>query len=278
MTTSDEAAGTSRLDINGAEIHVETAGEGDPLVLVHAGIADARMWDPTVPAFVANHRVIRHDMRGYGRSNIPPQPFAHHDDLAALFTALDLGPAVVIGASYGGNVAASFVIEHPELVRALVLVNTLAGMREPSARLRAGWRAVNEALDRGDVAGAVEIETRMWVDGPRRQLAEVDPDLRERVTAMNAAIFARIDEVEAAEERELDPPVVDRLGDIVAPTLIIVGMLDQVDAIDSASTLAAGIENATLVRIDDAAHLPSMERPETFNQAVRRFLAGPEGD
>jgi pimeloyl-ACP methyl ester carboxylesterase len=266
-------AGVSTLEINGARIHVELTGKGDPVVLVHAGIADARMWDPTVPALDGDHRVVRYDMRGYGRSTIPPHPFAHHHDLAALFHALDLGPAVVIGASYGGEVATALALEHPELVRGLVLINTLAGMREPSEQLRAGWRAVNAAMDQGDVPGAVEIETKMWVDGPHRQPAEVDLELRQRVTAMNGAIFARIAEVDAAEEREPDPPVVDRLGEIAAPTLVIVGMLDQPDAVASADTLAAGIPNATLIRIDDAAHLPSMERPEAVNQAVRQFLA-----
>lgn len=270
----EDSIGATQLDINGARIHVESTGEGDPIVLVHAGIADARMWDPTVPALAGDHRVVRYDMRGYGRSTIPPQPFAHHDDLAALFEALKLGPAVVIGASYGGEVATALAIEHPELVRGLVLVNTLAGMREPSEQLRAGWRAVNAAMDRDDVSGAVEIETQMWVDGPHRQPAEVDPELRQQVTAMNASIFARIDEVNAAEEREPDPLIVNRLGEIAAPTLVIVGMLDQPDAVASADTLAAGIPGATLVRIDDATHLPSMERPEAVNRAVRRFLAG----
>jgi pimeloyl-ACP methyl ester carboxylesterase len=266
-------AGSFRLDINGAQLHVEVTGTGPPVVLVHSGITDVRMWDPTVAALAADHRVIRHDMRGYGRSTIPPAPFAHHDDLAALVQALDLGPAVVVGASYGGEVATALAIEHPGLVRALVLVNTLAGMREPSDQLRAGWRAVNEAMDRGDVAGAVEIETRMWVDGPHRSPDAVDPALRDRVTAMNAAIFARIDEIEAAEEREPQPPVVERLAAVAAATLIVVGALDQPDAIASAETLGAGIPDARLVTIADAAHLPSMERPAAFNALVREFLA-----
>ena len=126
---SDDTARTLRLDINGASLHVETTGTGDPIVLVHAGIADARMWDPTVPAFTTDHRVIRYDMRGYGRSTIPPLPFAHHDDLAAIFTALELGPSIVIGASYGGEVAASFAIEHPENVLAVAI-------RQPGAPTR----------------------------------------------------------------------------------------------------------------------------------------------
>jgi pimeloyl-ACP methyl ester carboxylesterase len=269
----DLSPGASTLKIDGAEIHLDTSGEGDPVVLVHAGIADARMWDPTVQDLATDHLVVRYDMRGYGHSTIPPAPFAHHDDLAAIFRALDLGPSIVIGASYGGEVAAALALEHPELVRGLVLINTLAGVREPSEQLRAGWRAVSAAMDRDDLPGAIEIESQMWVDGPHRQPGEVDPGLRDRVTAMNAAIFARIDEVDAAEEREPDPPVVDHLAEIAAPALIIVGTLDQPDAIASAETLAAGIPQATLVRIADAAHLPSMERPDVINRSVRQFLA-----
>ncbi len=266
-------ASSNHLHINGTSLHVETTGYGDPIVLVHAGICDMRMWDPQVASLSRNHRVVRYDMRGYGRSSIPPEPFAHHDDLLGLFHTLALGPAVIIGASYGGEVATAFALEHPELVRGLVLVNTLAGMREPSAGLRAGWRAVNEAMDAGDTPLAVEMETRMWVDGPHRSPDAVDQGVRNRVTAMNAAIFARMDEIEAAEEREPEPPLVERLGEITAPTLVIVGTLDQPDALDSAETLTREIPGARVERCENAAHLPSMERPAAFNRVVHRFIA-----
>jgi pimeloyl-ACP methyl ester carboxylesterase len=265
----------SRLEINGAALHVEATGTGDPIVLVHAGICDARMWDPQMASLASDYLVVRYDLRGYGRSTIPPAPFAHHDDLYGLFRTLGLGPAVIVGASYGGEVAAAFAIAHPELVRGLVLVNTLAGMRVPSTELRAGWSAVNDAMEDGDVDLAVDLETRMWVDGPRRAPDVVDPELRAQVTAMNAAIFARADEHEAAEERELEPPVIDRLAEIAAPTLVVVGALDQPDAITSADTLVAGIPNASRATIPDAAHLPSLERPDVFDALVRAFLASP---
>lgn len=261
-----------QIAVNGAELHVETAGAGEPVVLVHAGITDSRMWEPQVEHLAPAHHVVRYDLRGFGRSTIPPEPFAHHEDLIALFDTLGLGPAIVVGASYGGEVAAAFTLEHPELVRGLVLVNTLAGMREPSEELRAGWRAVNAEMEEGNVEAAVEIESRMWIDGPHRTPGAVDASLRERVTAMNAAIFARMDEQEAAEERELDPPVVDRLAEIAAPTLIVVGTLDQPDALASAETLAAGIPNARRETIPDAAHLPSLERPDVFNRLLAESM------
>jgi pimeloyl-ACP methyl ester carboxylesterase len=261
------------IEINGTRLWHEVTGDGPPLVLVHAGICDARMWDPQVATLSIDHRVVRYDLRGYGQSSIPPEPFAHHDDLAGLFAALGIERAVVVGASYGGNVAAAFTLEHPDRVRALVLVNSLVGMERPSDGLRAGWDAVNTAMDAGDVARAIAIETEMWVDGPLRAPEDVDRDLRESVTAMNAAIFARADEVDAAEERGIEPEARERLGEIRVPTLVVTGALDQPDALASAGTLIAGIPNARGVTIPDAAHLPSMERPGAFNRIVRGFLA-----
>ena len=261
------------IEINGASIFCETTGEGDPIVLVHSGITDSSMWDPQIAALAKPYQVVRHDMRGYGRSSLPPEPFAHHDDLFGLFEALGLEPAVLVGTSYGGDVATAFAIGHPELTRALILVNSLVGMTEPSESLRAGWRAVNETYDAGDVAGAVELESRMWVDGPHRSPDQVDPELRERVTSMNAAIFARADEQDAAEEQELEPPAVERLSEIRVPVLVVVGELDQPDAMVSADTLVAGIPNARKATIANAAHLPSLEQPEAFNRIVMEFLA-----
>ena len=271
MATS--SAGSRRIDVNGATLHCETAGAGDAIVLVHSGITDSRMWDAQIEPLTRDHLVVRYDMRGFGRSTIPPEPFAHHDDLFGLFHALDLGPSVLIGASYGGDVAAAFAIEHPELIQALVLVNSLVGMAEPSAGLRDGWRAVNAAMENEDVEHAVELETRMWVDGPRRTPSEVDKELREQVNAMNAAIFARADEQDAAEERELEPPAVERLSEIRVPALVVVGELDQPDAMVSAATLVAGIPHARKVTIPNAGHLPSMERPAQFNRILLDFLA-----
>src|SRR4051812_40671751 len=79
---------TGFAQVNGARLYYEAAGAGHPLVLVHAGIADCRMWDEQVDAFAEHHRVIRYDLRGFGRSDMPPGPFAHHDDLRGLLRAL----------------------------------------------------------------------------------------------------------------------------------------------------------------------------------------------
>ena len=149
-------------DVNGARIWYEAIGTCPPLVLVHAGIANSRMWDPQVEEFSRDHLVLRYDMRGFGRSSIPPEPYAHRDDLLVLLDTCEIRNAILVGASYGGNVAIEFALEHPEMVRALILVNSLVGMETPSEGLRAGWGAVNAAMNAGDLQQAVGVETQMW--------------------------------------------------------------------------------------------------------------------
>ena len=129
---------------------------------------------------------------------------------------------------------------------------------------------MDELYEAGDIAGAVEYELRMWVDGPDRGPDAVDPEMRERVREMNAALFTRDDD--AGEEIPLDPPAAERLAEISAPTLIVYGDKDVMDVRQAAGPLAAAIPGARLAVIPDAAHLPQMERPEVFNEIVLGFL------
>lgn len=259
-------------DIQGARLYYQIAGDGRTLVMVHAGIADSSMWDDQWDVFSRDLRVMRYDLRGLGRSTIPPQTFSHHDDLAALLEFLDIPSCVLLGASYGGNVATEFTLEHPEAVDALVLVNSLVGMSEPSAGFRAGWDATEVHVEAGDLDAGVEVELRMWVDGPHRTLEQVDETVRDRVRVMNTALFHRVDEQEVADEQELEPPAIERLAEIAVPALVISGELDQPDALASADAIAEAIAGARRVSMSDAAHLPSMERPDEFNRIVLDFI------
>lgn len=264
--------GEHDIDIRGARIHATVTGDGDTIVLIHAGIADSRMWDAQRERFTASHRVVTYDLRGFGQSSIPPVAFAHHEDLRALLDVLGIETATLVGASLGGDVALAFSVAYPARVDALVLVNTLAGMTSPSPELRAGWDAVETAMESGSLDDAVELELRMWVDGPHRSAGDVDADVRMLVGEMDRALLHRAAEQEAATETELEPPVRERLGGIAVPTLVVVGLLDLPDAVASAATLAAEIPDAQRFEIAEAAHLPSMERPEEFNPGVLAFI------
>ena len=263
------------IGVRGANLWVEEAGTGSTVVLVHSGITDARMWDDQWAALAAGHHVIRYDLRGYGRSSIPPQPFTHHDDLLGLFNALGVESAALVAASMGGEVALAFTLEHPERVRRLVLVNTLAGTDSRSEELRAGWREMERAFDAGGLDAAVEIELRMWVDGPRRSPADVDPGLRERVRMMDHALLAREAEQELASEGQPNRPTLDHLHEIDVPTLVISGALDMPDALVSAQRLQSAIPGAIAYEFANAAHLPNLECAAEFTTTVGGFLAEP---
>jgi pimeloyl-ACP methyl ester carboxylesterase len=169
----------------------------------------------------------------------------------------------------GSQTAIEVAIAAPERVSSLVAVAARTGTPVSSA-LRAGWERVEELYEAGDIAGAVEYELRMWVDGPDRGPDAVDPEMRERVREMNAALFTRDDD--AGEELPLDPPADERLAEISAPTLIVYGDKDVMDVRQAAGPLAGAIPGARLAVIPDAAHLPLMERPEVFNEIVLEFL------
>ena len=103
-----------------SRLHVEAAGNGDAVVLVHAGICDSRMWEPQWAPYAARFRVVRYDLRGFGRSPLEPGRYSDGADLVALLE--ENGPASVVGVSVGGRIALEAALARPELVERLVLV------------------------------------------------------------------------------------------------------------------------------------------------------------
>src|SRR5215213_11802667 len=269
MPQSNAQAGSGIAAVNGAQIAYDVAGSGPAVLLLHAGIGDRRMWDAQIPAFAEHFTVIRFDARGFGETRKPDMPFAPYADAIALLDHLGISRAHVIGVSMGSQTAIETPIAAPERVSSLVAVAARTGT-PVSPALRAGWERVDELYEAGDIAGAVEYELRMWVDGPDRSPDAVDPEMRERVREMNVALFTR-DDVEG-EELPFDPPAAERLAEIAAPTLIVYGDKDVHDVRQAAGPLASTILGAQLAVIPDAAHLPQMERPELFNEIVLGFL------
>jgi 3-oxoadipate enol-lactonase len=269
------ATETGFVEINGAQIYYEIAGAGQPVVFVHAGVADRRMWDPQFDVFAERYRVLRYDHRGMGKSSMPPGPFALRDDLYALIRHFNLAPAILIGCSMGGSATLDCVLEHPGVARALVLVgagvsgNTL----EPGDEMKRLWEQVDELAGKGDLDGANEIELRMWVDGVRRTPDQVDPAVRELVREMNLASFTRDAEHQQGQSQPLEPPAYGRLGEVKVQTLVIVGSDDQPLIVRTADILASQIPGARKVVMVGLAHVPNMEQPAEFNQITLNFLA-----
>jgi 3-oxoadipate enol-lactonase len=254
-------------------LYSEAAGEGPGVVLVHAGICDSRMWEPQWRSFPRSHRTVRYDLRGFGRSPIPPGPYSHARDLAEVLDVHGLENASLVGVSLGGRVALELAIARPELVQCLVLVGPGLPGHAWSDEIEAFGAAEDAALERGDLDAAVELNLRTWVDGPRRSASVVDAALRAQVGEMQRRAFELQLPVEGeADEELLVPDARERLTEVRARTLVLVGDADVSDMAVIAERLVHDIADVRRASIADAAHLPSLERPAEFDELVLAFL------
>lgn len=245
-----------------------------PVVLVHAGVADRRMWDPLWPRLTAQRDAVRFDLRGFGDSVERPRgELSPVDDLGGVLSHLDLGACHLVGASFGAGVAVELAVSDPDRVASLLLCapggSLIAGV---TPDLREFIAAEDAALDRGDLDGAAEANVRWWVDGPHRDDSAVDAAVRDMVRQMQRRAFELTADWEDVAEAELDPPAVDRLAGIRVPTLVLTGGLDLEAIDDAARRIVDQVQNARQVVWPDVAHLPSMEGPDEFHKLLIDWL------
>jgi pimeloyl-ACP methyl ester carboxylesterase len=258
-------------NINGAQLYYEVKGTGHPLLLVHAGVADSRMWETQVEAFAESYQVIRFDLRGFGRSDMPSGSFSNHEDIRALLDFLGINSVYLLGISFGGLVSLDFTLAYPDYVKTLVLGATSVSGASPSERIRQFWDEEDALLEKGDLEGATELNLKLWVDGPHREADQVSVQVRELVREMQLAIFKK-EMPEDVEEIDLDPPAIERLGEIKVPVQVMVGKLDLEEKLELADRLVQEIPNCEKVLIPGVAHMLNMEMPDEFNQSVLDFL------
>lgn len=263
MTSFAAAAGT--------QVAYDTLGTGPDLLFLHAGIADRSMWQPQVAAFSGRFRCTTPDNRGFGDTPIGTVAFSRRDDLGAVMDAVGAPKASLVGCSIGAGFALDFAIERPERVDKLVLVGvTPAGFdHEDDAFLVEAWREVDAAIERGDYETAGRLEARAWVDGPRRPEGSSPQWLRDEVVEWSIPIN-RVDDW--GQSRQLEPLAMQRLDEVAVPTLVIVGTEDAEVVIAGCKATVEGIAGAEHVEIAGTAHLPNLEVPDAFNEAVSSFL------
>jgi len=251
---------------NALEIAYERVGEGPPLIFVHGGAEDGRVWQPQLAALADEFTVVAWDEPGAGRSSDVPAGFGlteYAHCLAALIEAIALGPTHVVGLSWGGTVVQELYRHHPELVATLILVDTYAG-----------WKG-----------SLTEDEVRTRVEGVRQMLAapaeEFDPTYPGLFAGDPPADFVPLLEHMAANVRResLRTEVLvmaeadqrDLLPRIAVPTLLIWGEQDVRSPLRIARKFEQAIPDARLVVIPDCGHVSNLEQPERFNEAVREF-------
>jgi pimeloyl-ACP methyl ester carboxylesterase len=260
------------VNVNGVRMHYDVQGSGFPLVLIHAAIANLEMWEAQMPVFTKHFRVIRQDVRGFGETPDPAGKYTDHDDLKVLLDTLEIQRAHFLGISNGGRIAMEFALTFPEMVEKLALVAPgLPGFRPPEDKFNQEMSVeYDEAIKAGEKGKAAEITTRIWVDGPGRKSEQVDPAFRQRALRL---IRHTIDLGIGAGEGDFARPLAaERLSDIKAKTLLILGDEDLHSMHDIADRIAEGISSLQRVDMPGTAHLPPMEKPEEFNRIVLDFL------
>lgn len=246
--------------LNGTRLWYDERGVGPAVVLVHAGIVDARMWDEHVDALAERHRVVRYDQRGFGHSARPEAAYSEVEDLRALLDELGIEEAVLVGVSKGGSIAINFTLTYPERVSALVPVASgLGGFRfNPySAEQEAAWEA---AYDAKDWLRTGDVDLEVWAPlGSEGRIGEL--------VRANAAVA----EVEHLAQ-PLERPAVDRLAEIRVPTMVVTGDRDVDGMTDIGDKLEAEIRGARRVVIEGADHLVPMRKPDELERALLGFL------
>ena len=258
------------VELNGARIHYERTGSGIPVIFLHAGIADARMWEPQAAAFAAHFDVIRPEERGFGQSDLPPVRWSAVRDLLALMDALALKPAHLVGCSMGGGLAIDFALEHPERISKLVVVGTSISGANFGEKYPELWADVKAADEAHDLERLNRAQMKLFLAGPNRSLDRVGKGLQDLFLDMNATSMKS--DFDAAPDEDIDPPALERLGEISAPLLLVIGDEDVPPVADATEVLLQQVNGARKAVIRDAAHLPNLEHPEEFNRIVLDFL------
>jgi 3-oxoadipate enol-lactonase len=275
MNLKDSSTSTPHVkafaEVNDTRLYYEISGSGPPIVLINGYTLDTRMWDDQMAALTAGYRVVRYDIRGFGKSAVlTGEPYSYHQDLKALLDYLGIHCAHIMGQSLGGAIAVDFAIAYPEAVDALILIDVsgLSGYFWPDT-LNEWFRSIFTAARNGNL----ELAKEHWLNTdwfkPARRNSSVGACLKRMVDEFSGWHFQHDNPVVS-----LEPVANERLGEIKAPTLIILGELDlPFYNHPLADRLHQGIANSKKIILSEVGHMANMEAPEKVNQLVLSFLA-----
>ena len=260
------------VEVDNATIYYETAGSGQPIVFIHAGVADSRQWNNEFRRFSDRFNVIRYDLRGYGKSEPVDGEFTHLDDLIALLDHLNIDqPVILVGCSMGGGIALDYALEEPDKVKALILVDSAPSGLQLDIPPPAKFKLVEEADKAGDLELIAEIETQIWFDGDRETSA-VNQKMRQLAYSMNLTVLLHKEKELGKRLTNLDTPAIERLAEIKIPVLAVVGANDIPYMHAAMDYMATNISSIHRVTIENAAHLPNLDRPDEFERVLVNFI------
>ena len=259
------------LNLDGERTFYEIRGAGAPMILIHGGLMDRRMWRWQAGFFAAHYTVISYDVRGHGKSDIPLAPYSQHDDLRRLLDYMRVPAAILVGLSMGGAIAIDLALEHPSRVVALVLAAPAVNGAPYSQEL------LNQSLSLYETARDAGPEMALWIIREDPFWSYLVPASKHAAARNHFFAVAR-DNVhtlltDPERIRHAEPSAAQRLSDIHVPTLVVTAERDHADNRAVAGLLSEEIQGAKLVEVPGAGHAVNLEQPVRFNMMAREFLA-----
>jgi pimeloyl-ACP methyl ester carboxylesterase len=257
---------TFKLNIGSAELACDRSGKGKPLIFLHAGVGDRRMWRYQMVDLSDSYQVVACDRRGFGETITADKAFSQVEDLRKLLDKLRISTVSLVGCSQGGRIAIDFTLTYPQRVTKLILISSaVSGAPEIQPR----FDALEEAEEINDLARVNAIEANLWLDGATSAKGRVSGAVRELFLDMNG-IALRMPEL----TQEIEPSnAYERLTELSLPVLVIWGELDFPYIKQRCKYIVDTIPNAKGEEILNTAHLPNLEKPEIINKLLGDFLA-----
>jgi len=271
ISAQQQSQSNGLAEVNGTKLYYEVKGKGPAVVLIHGGLVDSRLWDDQMVPLSKHYRVVRYDLRAFGKSASTTEPFSHIEDLRALLDFLKIDRATLVGLSLGGIIAADFALEYPEKISSLVLVG--AGLRgDPQPPDIAAYKEAQAAASRGAEA-FVNVTMSSALYAAVRPGSSVCSRLRQMALDNFKAVPTFVPGFWKYPQRT----TYERLNDINKPTLVIIGSEDSQTLKNIANTLATKIPGASKVIIPGSSHHPPVEKSKEFTRAVLGFLSQKKG-
>lgn len=258
------------ITANGSKFYYEMQGAGDPLVMLHGGFSDLRVWDFQFSFFSGDYTVLRYDQRGFGKSDSPQKKFSYITDLEEIRRGMEFDAPILMGSSFGGEVAIDYTLENPQQVKALILVGAaLNGFAYPDQfmdeclKIYSLWesRGREHALDALMSDGYWDYFFPSSDKLPARNKFAGIVKENLKVFSWDQGLYDRT-----------APPSVERLHQIQVPVLIVCANGDSHFNQAAAAFLAKEVKGAKMVVMKGCGHLPYLEEPEKFNGIVQAFL------
>ncbi|HEX9707333.1 MAG TPA: alpha/beta hydrolase [Steroidobacteraceae bacterium] len=243
-------------------------GEGMPVVFIHGWTVDLDIWDPQAAALSQSMRVVRLDRRGFGLSDGIPDLAADCDDLRALLDRLGIARAALVGASQGARVALAFATRDPGRVMSVVLdgppdeIGKSAATGDEDFSVDEFRRLVRD--------GGVDAFRRAWRNHPLMKLHTTDAAAHALLGAMLARYPAR--DLLGPGSEPSPRAGSAALARLATPALIVNGRFDTKTRLRAGERLAGILPHAERVLVPDAGHLPNLDNPAAYNEAIQSFL------